>query len=100
MSKDIQICFHGTTKENADKILTEGFNVGTYFAKHLEDALEFGGEYVFFVKFEGNGFSGWQFHLRNHLLPDKIWRLIQYSPKLLLETGIVDEYWATISCRK
>lgn len=94
MSKDIRICFHGTTKENADKILIEGFNVGTYFANHLEDALAFGGEYVFFVKFKESGFDGpgdWQFHLRNHLLPDKIWKLIQYSPKLLLETGIMDE---------
>ncbi len=92
----MRICFHGTTKENADKILVEGFNVGTYFANHLECALEFGGEYVFFVRFYEDGFKNdgpleWQFHLRDRVLPDKIWKLVQYSKEVLLETGIMDE---------
>lgn len=90
MSKDIRICFHGTSKENADKILIEGFNPSTYFAKHLEDALAFGGEYVFYVRFKENGFEGpseWQFHLRERVLPDKIWKLIRYSKDVLLENN-------------
>ena len=90
MNKDIRICFHGTSKENAEKILVEGFNVGTFFADHLEDALAFGGEYVFFVRFEESGFNidsviEWQFHLRDRVLPDKIWKLIRYSKEVMSE---------------
>lgn len=91
MNKDIRICFHGTTKENAIKILDEGFNVGTFFAEHLEDALAFGGDYVFYVRFEESGFKGpveWQFHLRDRVLQDKIWKLMRYSKELLLEMNI------------
>ena len=89
----MRICFHGTSKENADKILVEGFNIGTYFANHLEDALAFGGEYVFFVRFEKSGFrngepTDWQFHLRDRVLPDKIWKLVRYSPEELLHNPI------------
>ena len=76
----LRICFHGTTEENAEKILAEGFNVGTYFALHLEDAIEFGGESVFFVEFDEGKFNGpvdWQFHLRERVPPTKIKKLVQ-----------------------
>ncbi len=77
----MQICFHGTTKKNAEKILSSGFNIGTWFALHLEDALEFGGEYVFQVEFAEDRFSNdvdWQFHLRKRISPERIRRLDQY----------------------
>lgn len=76
------ICFHGTTKENAEKILAGGFNIGTWFALHLEDALKFGGDYVFQVEFDKGRFSNdveWQFHLRERVPPEQIRRLDQYS---------------------
>ena len=44
-----KIWFHGTQHRKAQKILKEGFREGTYFADHLEDALEFGGNHVFQV---------------------------------------------------
>ncbi len=86
------ICFHGTTSENAKKILTEGFNIGTYFAAHLEDAIAFGGESVFFVKFDEHRFNGpddWQFHLRERVPPDQIWKLVRYSPQELFSNPSV-----------
>ncbi len=57
----MKICYHGTTDEaHAESILTEGFLVGTYFARHLEDALGFGGPHVFGVVFAAPP-EGWQF---------------------------------------
>jgi hypothetical protein len=51
-SMDEQVVwFHGTnSKEMVSEIEKEGFQAGTYFAQHMEDAVIFGGAYVFFVK--------------------------------------------------
>lgn len=87
---DKLFCWHGTNKQNADKIKKEGFNEGSYFARHLEDALTFGGLYVFRVEFDPNEFYihkqtvplseiEWQFHITKRVLPDKIESLIKYS---------------------
>lgn len=43
------IWFHGTSAQAAEEILRTGFRDGTYFAAHLEDALAFGGDFVFLV---------------------------------------------------
>ena len=51
MSGQLRICYHGTNQEAGEAIQKEGFRVGTYFAAHLEDALTFGGPYVFEVLF-------------------------------------------------
>ena len=86
----MRICFHGTNEKNANKILVEGFQVGTYFAAHLQDALQFGGDHVFFVRFEEGKFSdyepqdAWQFHIAERVPPEMIWKLIRYSPEQLL----------------
>ncbi len=45
------ICYHGTNWRSAQAILREGFKPGTYFAFHLEDAVGYGGPYVFEVGF-------------------------------------------------
>lgn len=45
----MKIWFHGTDREALDKIVMEGFRAGTWFSEHLEDALEFGGRFVFEV---------------------------------------------------
>lgn len=56
------ICYHGTSKENAEKIMKEGFDPRTYFARHLEDALGFGGRFVFGAVFKEELIeSSWQF---------------------------------------
>jgi hypothetical protein len=44
------VWFHGTTRHNAYSILRNGFREGTWFARHMEDAVKFGGEYVFSVR--------------------------------------------------
>ena len=45
-----RLYWHGTTsKKKVQSILKNGFNRRTWFAKHLEDALEFGGKYVFAI---------------------------------------------------
>lgn len=53
------IVYHGTDEEGSGKILKEGFSKGTWFAAHLEDAIEFGGSYVFEVVFNRE-LIGWQ----------------------------------------
>ena len=41
------VWFHGTnSKEVVSEIEREGFQAGTYFAQHMEDAVIFGGAYV------------------------------------------------------
>ncbi len=84
------ICFHGANKADAERISREGFRVGTYFARHLEDALGFGGPYVFFVRFEEGKFNNlekdwWQFHLQERVSLWKIWKLVKYDPETLFE---------------
>ncbi len=77
------ICFHGTTKRNADQIMKTGFRLGTFFGRHLEDALEFGGAYVFSVCFDESrmpppGPDSWQIIARVNIQPDRIVRLRHY----------------------
>ena len=72
--------FHGTNKRNAIKIQKEGFKKRTWFALHLEDAIEFGGNYVFMVGFD-NGFSlyYWQFKTLEKIPIDRIVSLKKYT---------------------
>ena len=83
------ICFHGTRKRAVKGILCKGFRKDTYFARHLEDALEFGGPYVFFVRFEENEFVGlrwngwWQFHPSRAIPATKIEKVVKYSQLLI-----------------
>jgi hypothetical protein len=45
------VWFYGTnSKGMVSEIEKEGFQATTYFAQHMEDAVTFGGAYVFFVK--------------------------------------------------
>ena len=70
------IAYHGTSLENVESILKEGFRVKTYFAWSFQDALAFGGPCVFSARFNEAGFQGnddgWQFHLRDPLSSDAI----------------------------
>lgn len=71
------ICFHGTEAVNATNILVDGFKKGTYFAKHLEDALEFGGLWVFQACFDEEQLPPgcWQFRIRENKSHTDIVRL-------------------------
>lgn len=78
MSTRQRIWWHGTASaEKARSILRNGFRKGTYFARNLEDAIEFGGRHVitaqFYVKLrEGGAFRNWQIRLDNALSADTI----------------------------
>ena len=55
-------CYHGTKKGNIEGILKNGFKKGAYFALHLEDAREYGGNYIFRVGFNSDlSIYDWQF---------------------------------------
>jgi hypothetical protein len=71
--KEKLVCFHGTNKKAAELILEEGFNIGTYFAFHLEDAIEYGGNYIFEVLFEIEK-QGWQFSINRRKFMNDIVR--------------------------
>ena len=79
----MNIWFHGTTKENAELIKQNGFQVGTYFGKHLEDAIHMGGGYVFEVLFEENPTEYWEYRNGEVIPPLQIRSLIFYNPELV-----------------
>jgi len=76
----LRICWHGTSAENAKAILHRGFRPGTYFARHLEDAVGYGGAYVFEVTFPRNFVEqfGWQFTNDKPVPASRIVSLRQY----------------------
>jgi len=81
----MEIWFHGTTKEAVDTILHEGFRAGTYFGQHLEDALHFGGWYIFEVYFEESPSKNWQVQCLDPIPPSRIRCAYSLSPKVLHE---------------
>ena len=69
----LRICYHGTDERGAVSILREGFDEGTYFALHLEDALGYGGTHVFGVTFDEKKLPpNWQFTSRGQIPPTSI----------------------------
>lgn len=49
----LRICYHGTDLEHATQIWRDGrFLDHTWFAKNLQDAIEFGGLHIFEVVFD------------------------------------------------
>ena len=86
MSGQLRICYHGTNQEAGEAIQKEGFRVGTYFAAHLEDALTFGGPYVFEVLFPDPGDPPpWQFTIREEVPPQRIVCLARYELTVLYD---------------
>jgi len=84
------IWFHGTTKENADIILENGFKAGTFFGKHLEDSIHMGGDCVFEVFFEKSPTEYWEYVCPEAIPKTKIRSLIGYSPKVSFHSDQVD----------
>ena len=74
----IVIAFHGTSKQNVASIKRNGFRKKTYFAYHMEDALEFGGNHIFGVEFSNDRSKwkgapdGWQFWILQDIPPSAI----------------------------
>lgn len=81
----MKIWFHGTNKANAESILKEGFRPDTWFAAHLEDALAFGGNYVFEVALEAKEEVGWQIHVLEAVPADRIISHFVFQKQTLLD---------------
>lgn len=81
----MRICYHGTTKDNADKILNEGFQADSWFAASLQDALSYGGLYVFQVVFDFDEAPSWQFHCLEPVPADRIVGLQAYTRRVIME---------------
>ena len=78
MSDDqIFICWHGTDEDTAKVILRDGFKPHTHFAAHLEDALCFGGPFIFDVVFKTEP-KNWQFVTKEQIPPEAIRSLTQF----------------------
>ena len=77
------IYYHGTKVDNYVQIIQEGFRPGTFFARHLEDALEFGGSVVFRVVFSKEEVANqdWQFLTWKTVKPDRIVSVTNYRPQ-------------------
>ena len=71
------IWYHGTSTKRAREIYKCGhFKEGTWFARHLEDAGEFGGPYVFAVEVTFDS-RKWQVCCLNKIKTDKIKKIYQ-----------------------
>lgn len=84
------MCFHGTSAENAKKIRRTGFLSYTHFARHLEDAIGYGGDHVFWVAFPDREMArlrddAWQFVIPRALPASRIVYLKTYTVKTLYE---------------
>jgi hypothetical protein len=83
----MRIWFHGTNRAASQAIIEQGFREESWFAESLEDAIEFGGEYVFEVAFDympvipGN----WQMRVSEAVPVECIVRLTKYNPKILAD---------------
>jgi len=69
--------------------MKDGFRPGTYFGEHLEDAVWYGGGFVFEVAFPADWTSeaGWQMTVPDRVPPSRIVGLWRFSPEQLHENG-------------
>ncbi len=74
------IYYHGTNKEKAEKILSNGFQSGTYFTWDLHSALVMGGMWIFGIYFKDKEIEDcWEWISPEPILPDKILYLRKFS---------------------
>ena len=97
MTEPLRMCFHGTDASAAAEILRSGFiGKNSYFATHLEDALEFGGPYIFFAVFADDRVFGWQFCWPRRLSMDRVAELRIYSSTSVFKVqSLLDEVEAS-----
>jgi len=97
-----RIYWHGTnTKRKANSILKNGFNKDTWFSRHLEDAIEYGGKYVFAVGFIMNEpvkttrDYNWQFVMGDRIPVSDIFWLKEYTTKeTYSNTKLIRDFFA------
>jgi hypothetical protein len=84
------VCYHGTDFETAAEILLNGFAPGTHFARHLEDAMSYGGTHVFEVAFMTLELTdNWQFVEVKAVPKERIVSLKRYAVQLVQEDKIL-----------
>ena len=84
------ICYHGTSKKNVLGILKNGFNPDTWFAANLQNALGYGGCFIFEVCFEDiwdGEKPNWQFHYADRIPISQIVGLKEYKISTLKENA-------------
>jgi len=85
MNTPLVICYHGTDEKNVSNILYKGFKKGTYFARHLENAIHMGGPHVFGVAFDATALPPhWQFTARSTITPGRIVHYRIYSVQAII----------------
>jgi len=77
-----QYWYHGTTRENADKILKTGFRAGTYFSWDLQSALVMGGQIVLEI-FKDFDTQCWEYIIPEDIPASEIVRVATYSPQII-----------------
>src|SRR5271156_7169779 len=88
LRKRMQIWYHGTQADAALIILRDGFLVGTYFARNLQDALAFGGPYVFEVALDPAKFNNnpsWQLRTLEFISKYKIIALTIFNKSIVYD---------------
>lgn len=85
-TKKLAIVYHGTDAEAAKSIQREGFRPDSWFARHLEDAIYYGGPYVFEVALVDELMpDNWQFHVDRRVSPNAIVRFSVFRHRALRE---------------
>ena len=78
--------FHGTERSNVDSIMKNGFQEGTFFAKHLEDSLSLGcGEVIFWVWFDYYPTEYWEYVSREIIKPNRIRMVSEFNIESIYE---------------
>ena len=85
----MRIWFHGTDKEAADIIMKDGFRDGTCFAAGLQDALQFGGPYVFDVilRIDQENTDMWQVYVDGEVVADQIVGLKKFDELIIYDNS-------------
>jgi len=83
----MRIWFHGTDRFASQAISEQGFRAGSWFAKSLQDAIEFGGEYVFEVALDYRPIhdGNWQMCISDEVPASAIVALIRYKITKLMD---------------
>lgn len=93
------LCYHGTNQVNAKGILKDGFKKDTYFAIHLEDAIGYGGVYVFEVAYPWSKIPKgcWQFLCDAPVETKDIVCLVKYNRSKVIIDNMVLRHIVCIS---
>jgi hypothetical protein len=82
--------YHGTTEENAASILREGFREHTTFGRHLEDSLNFGGDFIFIVYFTADPTDYWEYISRVPIPVSRIYELLVIQKEVRYHSADVE----------